>query len=299
MSELQKTEKSVRKLLNKIESMISIDLPLNTSDETESEILLFNEEIKEENVSKNKIEQQNQKKEVDQRILLPLIPSDENINSFFDILKLRVTDISITLLKHRVVQYFYPSPLNQLVKDPKKKSNEISSISLLLNTIESDDILKLNKKQLDNYFNIIKKWDEWKVNNSSISILVINTTEEGKISQLNPEFIQELILEIFEIDQEFQLNELNLFLDENNIDSLSLLLIIYLYLYNSTSKMNETLPSHMEFIEWINLIIPHEISNENIIEEKVEEDTFKIKGITIPSEIYSFLLDCLNGNIFI
>ena len=292
MSELQKTEKSVKRLLNKIESMISSDSSLKSSTEEESELPSLEEILNPQEQPKKVIDESNRR--INKMPVLPLIPSVESINLFFDILSIRVSDLSTALLKYKVIQYFHPSSLNKLTNNQQQVEEENSVISTLLITSESDDILKLNQKRFGILCEIIEKWDQWISNHSTIPILTKNSSKEGTISVVNIELIQQLVTTIFELNSEFDCKYLTSFFEAKNLDSIGLLVIIYLYLYNSTLKVQENLPTHMEFIEWINLIIPHEISSNNITNEQDNEE-LKLKGIIIPSEIYSFLLDCTNG----
>jgi hypothetical protein len=236
--------------------------------------------------------------------MIPLTPSLQTIRKFFEYLPLHVNDISIPLTKHKVCQYFHPSPLAALVPNPTGGPDNAEDHSLNLQLFpresppESIPNISLRSQKL---LTLITSWDssQWLLNHPTLPILSLQETTDGSLLQLNPHFICQLITDLYDLqNQSLPIDKYLQFLATNGLDSPSFLIVLYLHHFhvlatNTTTHDTSFNSSHMEFIDWLNSLLPHDNSSTNVFQE---EPVFTIKEILIPSEIYPFLLRCFNGH---
>lgn len=309
MSELQKCEKSAKKLKNKIDSLLFSDLtaePLTSS--SPGEEILSPEKFTSYNETSPPVTSPPknfllQESAVGNSTSSSLKPSQLFIRKFFEYLPLRVNDISIPLTKQKVRQYFHPSPLTGLIS-PVEDSKQDHEMNELLFPLEcSLEALPSIHLRAQNLFSLITTWDhsQWITNHPNLPILSIQDTNEGPLLQLNPAFICQLVSEIYgwqNLPPPLSVEKYLQFLTANALDSPSFLIVMYLY--HSSAALSNAIEtgfpsSHMAFIDWLNSLLSHD--SQSLLNLFQEEPVFLIKDVPVPPEIHSFLLHCMNGTL--
>lgn len=279
MSELQKCEQTAKRLANRITGLTFRASDTSTSSPTAR--ALNDTNLFEQNFSSIPAPAQTN----------ILLPSQSAINKFFDYLHLRVHEISIPLAKHKVSQYFHPSPLNALASEDVPAKITVLAQELFISN--NDDALTHIQRRADKLFASLQSWNQqmWLEAHPGNETLILQETAEGSLLQINPEFVCVFVSELYELKDPLELDLYDQFLRCYSLDSISFLIIVYLYHYNVL--VSETFaPSHLIFIDWINQIMPRE-SDDGIFQE---EPTLKIKDVVVPSEIHQFLSHCCDGS---
>jgi hypothetical protein len=333
MSELQKSERSTKKLKNKIDSLLATSDslaagPLSSSFTPLNETTMMTSSPPSSPPKQSSPPPSSLGDSTITPSLTSLKPSLQFIRKFFEYLPLHVTDISIPLTKQKVCQYFHPSPLTALVSPPAAANppgvstpsgggasapGEDSGHDLEMNEelfaleCSSETLPKIHLRA-QNLFAFISSWDQsqWLTKHPTLPILSLQETPEGSLLQLNPAFICHVVSEIYgwqSQPQPLSVEKFLQFLTTNALDLPSFLIVLYLYHFNAAAAASALTNntdtsfslSHMEFIDWLNSLLSSD--NQSLPNVFQEEPVFVIKEIPVPSEIYSFLLHCFNGSL--
>jgi hypothetical protein len=268
---------------------------------------------------------------------LDVIPSLFLIRKFFEFFPLRVTDISIPLLKQKVSQFFHPSSIERLVNENTNKDHshtksaedipsgkDVETIREMLFPLSFDEeTMKANELRVKRLSLIIRSWNEaqWLESHPSAPILSVQETPEGPLLLLNPLFICQFISHLYDwrekeassspspipsaslpltsphpLEPAAYLQFLNL----TSLDSPSFLIVLYLFHVNIAQQQSLSPlvpPPHMEFIDWLNSLLPHPNLDHERQLFQVETTDMKINNVLVPIELYSFLSEAMNGMI--